>query len=236
MSQILVVEDDVAIRQGLEVVLLRERHDVRAVTDAEAGARCIEELPPDLLLLDLMLPGMSGFELCRKLRREGHMFPILMLTARSEEADRVLGLDLGADDYVTKPFSVAELMARCRALLRRVDPPPGLPETLEFGEVFIDFPRYVATRSGQPVHMSPKGFGLLQLLAARSGKVVSRDTLLNEVWGYEAMPTTRTVDNQVAQLRAAIEVDPASPRHVITVHGVGYRFERGPVTLSGHSP
>jgi DNA-binding response OmpR family regulator len=231
MSDVLVIEDDVPIRQGLEVVLLREGHEVRWAPNAEAGVRCIDESPPDLLLLDLMLPGMSGFELCRKLRREGHMFPILMLTARSEEADRVLGLDLGADDYVTKPFSVAELMARCRALLRRVEPSGELPETLRFADVFVDFPRYIATRSGQPVHLSPKGFGVLRLLAARSGQVVTRDTLLSEVWGYEAMPTTRTVDNQIAQLRSAIESDPAKPRHVLTVHGVGYRFETTPVTI-----
>jgi DNA-binding response OmpR family regulator len=232
MSHVLIIEDDAAIRQGLEINLLREGHDVRTAADAESGARFIEETLPDLLLLDLMLPGMSGFELCKKLRRQGHRYPILMLTARSEEADRVLGLDLGADDYVTKPFSIAELMARCRALLRRVEPAGDLPNTLRFGDIFIDFGRFVATRRGRSVHLSPKGFGLLRLLAARSGEVVSREILLNEVWGYESLPTTRTVDNQLAQLRAALEENPAEPRHLITVHGVGYRFEPGSVTTS----
>ena len=230
MSHVLVIEDDAAIRQGLEINLLREGHDVATVSDAESGARSIEEKMPDLLLLDLMLPGMSGFELCKKLRQQGHHYPILMLTARSEEADRVLGLDLGADDYVTKPFSVAELMARCRALLRRIEPVGDLPNTLRFSDISIDFSRFVATRGGRAVHLSPKGFGLLRLLAARSGEVVTRETLLNEVWGYEALPTTRTVDNQVAQLRAALEEDPAEPQYLITVHGVGYRFEPDPVT------
>lgn len=229
MSHVLVIEDETAIRQGLEINLLREGHDVRTAGDAESGLASIEELLPDLLLLDLMLPGMSGFELCRKLRRGGHMFPILMLTARSDETDRVLGLDLGADDYVTKPFSVAELMARCRALLRRIEPAGDLPTSLRFGDVMLDFERFLATRGGRAVHLSPKGFGLLHLLAAHSGTVVSRETLLNKVWGYEALPTTRTVDNQVAQLRAALEEDPSSPRHIITVHGVGYRFEPEPL-------
>ena len=225
MSHVLVIEDETTIRQGLEINLLREGHDVRTAGNAESGLTSIEDLLPDLLLLDLMLPGMSGFELCRKLRRDGHMFPILMLTARSDEADRVLGLDLGADDYVTKPFSVAGLMALCRALLRRIEPAGGLPTSLRFGDVMLDFERFVATRGGRAVHLSPTGFGLLRLLAAQSGTVVSRETLLNKVWGYEALPTTRTVDNQVAQLRAALEKDPSSPQHIITVHGVGYRFE-----------
>lgn len=225
MSRVLVIEDDPAIRQGLEINLLREGHTVTTATDAETGAGYIDEEPPDLLILDLMLPGMSGFELCRRLRESGQTFPILILTARSEEADRVLGLDLGADDYVSKPFSVAELMARCRALLRRVEPSGDLPDSLSFSDVVVDFKRFQARKGGKVVHLSPKAFGVMRLMAARPGEVITRETLLNEVWGYDAMPTTRTVDNQVAQLRFALEVDPSEPRFLVTVHGVGYRFD-----------
>jgi len=171
-----------------------------------------------------MLPRLSGYELCRKLRAEGVNTPILMLTARGEEADRVLGLDLGADDYVTKPFSVRELMARVRALLRRTATGSGLPNELEFDDVRVDFARYEATRAGRKVDLTRKEFGLLRMLAAKEGAVVTRDELLEKVWGYEAMPTTRTVDNHLAALRAKLERDAAAPQHLITVHGVGYKL------------
>jgi DNA-binding response OmpR family regulator len=167
---------------------------------------------------------MSGLEFCRKLRAEGNQTPILMLTARSEEPDRVLGLDLGADDYVTKPFSVRELMARVRALLRRSQPQTELPDELSFGDIAIDFRRYEASRSGKPLEMTRKEFAILRFLASRSGEVVSREDLLNEVWGYESYPTSRTVDNHVAGLRAKLERDSSQPEHIKTVHGVGYKF------------
>jgi len=146
------------------------------------------------------------------------------LTARSEEADRVRGLDLGADDYVTKPFSVRELLARVRALLRRVHPPKTLPDQLRFDDVVVDFRRYEAQKGGKPLEMTRKEFGVLRLLAARPGEVLTRDELLSEVWGYESYPTTRTVDNHVALLRSKLEHDPSTPRHVLTVHGVGYKL------------
>jgi DNA-binding response OmpR family regulator len=149
-----------------------------------------------------------------------------MLTARGEEADRVLGLDLGADDYVTKPFSVRELMARVRALLRRGAHAAGLPDELEFGDVRVDFTRYEAFRAGRKVELTRKEFGLLRMLAAREGAVVTRDELLEKVWGYDATPSTRTVDNHLAALRAKLEPDASEPRHLLTVHGVGYKLVR----------
>ena len=224
MSRILVVEDDPAILRGLADNLKFESHEVLTATDGEAGYRLFREEKPDLIILDLMLPKLSGYEICRKVRGEGLTTPILMLTARGEEADRVLGLDLGADDFVTKPFSVRELMARVRALLRRAHPPKALPDELRFDDVQVDFRRYEARKGEKPLEMTRKEFGVLRLLAARSGEVVTREDLLNEVWGYENYPTTRTVDNHIALLRSKLEQDPSEPRHLLTVHGVGYKF------------
>ena len=225
MSRILVVEDDPAILRGLAVNLKFESYEVLTAGDGEAGYRLLRETKPDLLILDLMLPRMSGYELCRKARSEGITTPILMLTARGEEADRVLGLDLGADDYVTKPFSVRELLARVRAILRRgAGPPKAMPDDLRFSDVVVDFRRYEARKGETALEMTRKEFGVLRLLAARAGEVVSREELLNEVWGYENYPSTRTVDNHIASLRSKIEEDPAQPRRLLTVHGVGYKL------------
>jgi DNA-binding response OmpR family regulator len=224
MSVILVVEDDPAILRGLTDNLRFESYEVLTATDGESGYKVLAEKQPDLLILDLMLPRMSGYEVCRKARAAGITTPIMMLTARGEEADRVLGLDLGADDYVSKPFSIRELLARVRAILRRAQPAAALPDELRFGDVEVDFRSYEARKGGSPLEMTPKEFQVLRLLAARSGEVVTRDELLNEVWGYENYPTTRTVDNHVATLRAKIELDPANPEHLRTVHGVGYKF------------
>jgi two-component system response regulator VicR len=224
MTRILVVEDDPAILRGLSDNLKLESYEVVAAADGEAGDRLAHEARPDLIVLDLMLPKLSGYELCRKLRSEGLTTPILMLTARGEEADRVLGLDLGADDYVTKPFSIRELLARIRALLRRAHPPRSLPDEVRFGDVVVDFRSYEAKKGEVPVEMTPKEFQLLRLLAARAGEVVSRGELLEEVWGYETLPNTRTVDNHVASLRAKLEPDASGTRHIQTVHAVGYKF------------
>ena len=224
MSRLLVVEDDPAILRGLADNLTYEAHEVLTASDGETAYRLIHERKPDLVVLDLMLPRMSGYELCQKVRGEGLSTPIVMLTARGEEADRILGLDLGADDYVTKPFSVRELLARIRAVLRRTQPEKRLPDRLEFDDVAVDFLRFEASRNGGPVEMTRKEFGLLRLLAARAGEVVSRNELLDEVWGYDATPTTRTVDNHVASLRSKLEVSPATPRHLVTVFGVGYKW------------
>jgi DNA-binding response OmpR family regulator len=224
MSRILVIEDDVAILRGLKDNLVRESYEVLTAEDGEEGYRLARERNPDLIILDLMLPTLSGYEICRQLRDEGDSVLILMLTARGEEADRVLGLDLGADDYVTKPFSIRELKARIRALLRRTDPPPAPPDTLSFGNVVVDFLQYDARKGDNPVEMTPKEFGVLRYLATRAGEVVSRYELLEKVWGYGKFPTTRTVDNHLAALRAKLEDNPAEPRYLQTVHRVGYKF------------
>lgn len=226
MKKVLVVEDDLAILRGLEDNLEFESYEVLTAADGERGYVLLKEKKPDLVILDLMLPKMSGYELCRKARGEGVTTPILMLTARGQEMDRVAGLDLGADDYVTKPFSVPELLARVRALLRRAQRSRDgdLPGELHFDDVSIDFKRFEARKAGKTVEMSRKEFGILQLLAARAGEVVRRDELLDEVWGYDRYPTTRTVDNHIALLRGKLEQDPAGPRRLLTVHGVGYRL------------
>jgi DNA-binding response OmpR family regulator len=225
MGRILVIEDDQAILAGLVDHPEFEEYEVATATDGLAGYRAAREERHDLIVLDLMLPKLSGYEVCRKLRSEGVTTPILMLTARGEENDRVLGLDLGADDYVTKPFSLRELSARIRALLRRARPAESEAlEELQFGSVLVDFRSFEAKRGGDPVEMTPKEFQVLRYLASRAGQAVTREDLLDEVWGVEHFPTNRTVDNHIATLRAKLEEDPPEPVHLKTVHGVGYKF------------
>jgi DNA-binding response OmpR family regulator len=227
MTKVLVVEDDPAILRGLADNLRFEGYQIITASDGQTGYQLQRSEKPDLIVLDLMLPRMSGLEICRKLRADGVQTPVLMLTARGEESDRVIGLDLGADDYVTKPFSVRELMARVRALLRRTQRQLNLPDELRFGDVEVSFVRYEARRKGKVVEMTRKEFEILRLLAGRAGAVLTRDELLNEVWGYESYPVSRTVDNHVAGLRAKLERDPAHPEYIRTVHGVGYKFAGG---------
>jgi DNA-binding response OmpR family regulator len=224
MTKVLVVEDDPGILRTVADNLRFEQYDVVTATDGETAYLLQQREQPDLIVLDLMLPRMSGLELCRRLRTDDVQVPVLMLTARSEEADRVRGLDMGGDDYVTKPFSVPELMARVRALLRRVSSASGAPQLLKFGQVEVDFRRYAAHRGGQAVDMTRKEFALLRFLASREDTVVTRDEILNKVWGFDSYPITRTVDNHISSLRAKLEVDPARPVHIQTVHGVGYKF------------
>ena len=209
MSRILVIEDDLAILRGLKDNFLAEGYEVLVAEDGAEGYRLATEEEPDLIILDLMLPALSGYEICRKLRDDGNSAFILMLTARGAEADRVLGLHLGADDYVAKPLPV------------RASP---APDTLSFGAVAVDFTQYTARKGGEVVDMTPKEFGVLRYLASRPGRVVSRYELLEEVWGYGKFPTTRTVDNHIAALRAKLEDDPSEPRYLQTVHRVGYKF------------
>jgi len=225
MYRILVVEDDPAILRGLRDNLEYESYEVLIARDGEHGYRLIQEYHPDLIVLDLMLPKMDGYELCRRIRSEGMTMPVLMLTARSEERDRVHGFDLGADDYVTKPFSVPELLARVRAILRRIRPENEFPDQICFADVIVDFKRFEAKKADTVLKLSRKEFGVLRLLAARAGQVVTRNELLDEVWGHDYYPTTRTVDNHIASLRAKLEADPAQPNHLITVHGVGYKLD-----------
>jgi len=224
MHRILVIEDDPAILRGIADNLTFEEYEVLTASDGETAYRLIREKHPDLVILDLMLPRMSGYEVCRKARAEGVRTPIIMLTARGEEADRILGLDLGADDYVSKPFSVRELMARVRAHLRRGEGDAPARDLLQFDDVVVDFARYEARKGAQLLEMTRKEFGVLRYLASRSGAVVTRDQLLNEVWGYDSTPTTRTVDNHLASLRAKLEDVPSQPRHLLTIHGVGYKW------------
>jgi len=221
---ILVVEDDAAILRGLTFNLEAEGYQVRTAADGAAGLAILRTEQPDVVILDLMLPEVSGYEICRKLRDEGRDTPILMLTARGEEADRVLGLDLGADDYVTKPFSIRELLARVRALLRRYRKTPEVPDEVRIGDFHVDFRSYEARRGEQSFRMTRKEFAVLRLLAMHAGEVVTRSDLLTEVWGFEQLPTTRTVDNHIRSLRSRLEPDPSNPRHLITVHGVGYKL------------
>jgi len=224
MTHILIIEDDLALLRGLKDNLLAESYEVSTATDGEAGYRMIREKDPDVVILDLMLPGMSGYEVCRKVREEGVATPILMLTARGEEADRVLGLDLGADDYVSKPFSLRELLARVRVIVRRGSPPKALPDQLRFADVEVDFRSYEAQKGGQRIEMTRREFGVLGFLAARAGEVVRREELLDEVWGSKDYITVRTVDNHVASLRAKLESRASEPTHLLTMRGVGYKF------------
>lgn len=224
MKKVLVVEDDPGILRGLADNLRAESYDVHEASDGQRGYQMARESGYDLIVLDVMLPRMSGFEICSELRKQGLTVPILMLTARGEESDRVHGLDLGADDYITKPFSLRELLARVRALLRRAYPDTPLPKEARFDDVLVDFRKYEASRGGTPLKLTRKEFGTLRYLIARAGEVVTRGDLLEEVWDYQEYPTTRTVDNHVASLRAKIERDAAEPRHLLTVHGVGYKF------------
>ncbi len=226
MAKILIVEDDSAILLGLRENLAYEGHTVVEITRGDKALEALAGTKPDLLILDIMLPGVSGFEVCRRIRREDRRLPILMLTARSDDVDKVMGLDLGADDYLTKPFSLSELLARVRALLRRTQlwEEPELPATLEFGQVRLDFISYVATRRGKPVHLTAKEFALIRYLAAHKGEALRRDLLLDRVWGEDVYPTNRTVDTHILSLRNKLEADPSHPRYLVTVHGVGYKF------------
>jgi DNA-binding response OmpR family regulator len=228
MAKILIIEDDPAIVRGLKDTLEDESYEVLTAPDGKEGYEKIIHENPDLIILDLMLPKLDGFDLCRLVRSERVPTPILILTARGAEADRIKGLDLGGDDYVVKPFSLLELLARVRALLRR--PPPASAaakdrtNTLEFGDVVIDFRRFEARKAGRALEMSRKEYGILRCLASRAGAVVTRDELLDEVWGIDSYPTTRTVDNHMSMIRAKIEDSPAEPKYLITVHGVGYKL------------
>lgn len=221
--RILVVEDEAALRLSLSDRLRSEGYEVAVAADGDEGYRRAREEAFDLVVLDVMLPGRSGFDVCRDLRQEGVATPILMLTARGEVIDRVLGLKLGADDYLMKPFDSLELAARIEALLRRAQPDTE-SGSFAFGDVRVDFRRMEVTRGGEPVELSALEFRLLRFFVEHRGEALSRDRLLDEVWGYGADVYSRTVDQHVATLRPKVEVDPRRPRHIVTVHGVGYKF------------
>jgi DNA-binding response OmpR family regulator len=228
--RILVVEDELAMRVGLEDCLQAEDYRVLSAADGESGLQKAVEEKPDLILLDIMLPRLDGFAVCAELRRLGHQVPVLMLTAKGQVEDRVRGLDVGADDYLVKPFSTQELLARVRALLRRAQQPIKAIKELTLGEVRVNFVLQKAWRGRKPLGLTPKEFAMLRLLAEAEGEPVSRERFLDLVWGYTAFPTTRTVDNHVASLRSKIEKNPDQPRWIQTVHGVGYRLEQPEIT------
>jgi two-component system alkaline phosphatase synthesis response regulator PhoP len=225
MAKILIVEDEADILRGLEINLKREGYDVAKATRGDAAVNAVLHESPDLVLLDVMLPGMSGVDVCRELRRRGIETPIVFLTARADEVDRVVGLEIGADDYVTKPFSPRELMARIRLRLRRQPARADSgPHRYRFGDVELDFDAFTATRDGKPIELRTKEFEIMRLLIRCRGEVVTRDRMLNEVWGYETSPTTRTVDTHILRLRQKLEADPPNPRHILSMYGEGYRF------------
>ena len=225
-KRILLVEDEPGVRLTLTDRLHGEGYAVETAADGDEGMARAAAEPFDLVVLDVMLPGRSGFDVCRDLRQKGVDAPILMLTARRQVADRVVGLKLGADDYLTKPFDVAELLARVEARLRRAPEAPasGPVQAYRFAGVEADFRRAEVRRDGRLLDLSAKEYQLLRYFIQHRGAALSRDELLNEVWGYDAMPTTRTVDTHVAWLRAKLEPNRRHPQFILTVHGVGYKF------------
>ena len=224
-NKILIVEDDPNILEVLKYNLGKEGYATFTAIDGVQALESARTSKPDLIVLDIMLPKMSGFEVCRILRKE-MVIPIIMLTARDDEIDKVTGLDLGADDYMTKPFSIRELMARIRAMLRRVEILTVIPETpLRFGDLEVDTLHHVITRAGNTLNLSPKEFDLLVFLTSNRGLVFSRDQLLEKVWGYDYSGDTRTVDVHIRWLREKIEANSEEPKRLITVRGVGYKFE-----------
>ena len=223
MTTILIVEDDpamtVALRDGFEF----EKYTVDMANDGDQAMRMATRGKYDVIILDVMLPKKSGFDICKELREKGDNTPVIMLTARGQEIDKIVGLKLGADDYVTKPFSFIELLARVEAVMRRAQRKKAADQ-VSFGEVKLDFRTYQATRSDAPLELTPREFSILRYFLDHPNEVVSRETLLNHVWGYDPSAFTRTVDTHMARLRQKIEPTPAEPRHLITVHRVGYKF------------
>lgn len=222
MNRVLIVEDDPSMAAALRDGFESEGYEVRVANDGTSGLSAAVSDPPDLLILDVMLPKMSGLDLCRKLREDGSRLPIIMLTARSQEIDKVIGLRTGADDYLSKPFGFMELLARVEALLRRATPHDT--SVLQFGDIRMDLEKREVRRKGQQLDLSPREFRLLAYLVRHRGAVIERETLLDAVWGYQNAPLTRTVDMHVAKLRRKLEEDPANPQLIVTVHRAGYRF------------
>ncbi len=224
MKRILVIEDEPQMLLGLRDNLELEGYEVQTAADGEQGLARAATFNPDLVILDLMLPRKNGFDVCRELRERSVTTSIVMLTARSAETDKVLGLELGADDYVTKPFSITELLARVRAVLRRTGARPATADIVRIGDLEVDFKLHQARRDKRRVEFTAREFELLRYFVQHTGKVVTREQILNEVWGYEEFPTTRTIDNFVAKLRQKIERAPHEPEHILTIHGSGYKF------------
>jgi DNA-binding response OmpR family regulator len=221
---ILVVEDDPAIAKGLKTNLCFEGFSVLTAPDGERGLELAVDKAPDLLLLDVMMPKMNGFEVLRELRRRDIEIPVIMLTAKGDEMDKVRGLDLGADDYVTKPFALQELLARVHAVLRRKRRFEKNISLVSFGRVEVDFSAQTAKVNGELIEMTAREFALIQFFISREGEALNRQEILNRVWGFDYFGTDRTVDNFINRLRRKFEIDPEKPLHLVTVRGVGYRF------------
>jgi DNA-binding response OmpR family regulator len=245
MHTVLVVEDNRVMPRTLQRLFESDSLHVQIAPDGVSGLDSFRKELPSVVVLDLKLPGMSGKELCREFKALATSVPIVVLSANSEVEDKILLLELGADDYVTKPFSPKELLARVRRALRRAgskaQPTSHVPskpfhhEVLTFGDAWIDFTSMEATRAGKPVILTSQEFKLLKYLAASAGKVVSREELLNEAWGYQNYPSTRTVDNHILRLRQKLETNPAEPRFLLTMHGAGYKFVKGGATLDSNT-
>ena len=222
--RLLLIEDETSLRAALVPMLKDAGYHVQSAADGTSGLdRALTETF-DLILLDIMLPGIDGFSICREIRKRGSAVPVLMLTARGTVDDRIRALDGGADDYLVKPFSGPELLARIRALLRRAAPDARPPTSLRLGDVEIDFQQLTCHRGQSATALTAREFRILEVLAAAQGRPVSREEFLDKAWDYNAFPSTRTVDNQILTLRQKLETDPANPRHILTVHGVGYRL------------
>jgi DNA-binding response OmpR family regulator len=223
MEKILVVEDDLTVQKALRRLFESEGYTVELTSDGKAGLEAFHSSPPSAVVLDLRLPALPGYDLCREMKTKAPSLPVIVLSAKADVADKVLLLELGADDYVTKPFSPRELLARVRAAVRR-NKRAGPPELFVFGDVSADFAKMELTRAGRPVALTAQEFKVLKFFSQNPGRVFSRSSLLNEVWGYENYPSTRTVDNHIWKLRLKLEDDPGRPVHFQTVHGAGYKF------------
>jgi len=224
VHNILIVEDEEKMREGLKDNLEFEGYDVSMAADGEIAWQLIQKNKYDLILLDVMLPKMSGFEICKNTRNAGISTPIIMLTAKGEEIDKVLGLELGADDYITKPFSLRELLARIKAILRRSQDNTVKSGEVTIGKLILNFSTYDAFENGEPIQMTHKEFEIVKYLWQHKNETVSRENLLSEIWEMDENITTRTVDNFILRLRQKIEFNPAHPRHILTVHGIGYKY------------
>ncbi len=224
MTRVLVIEDEESYREALVYMLGREGFDVAEAADGDEGLAVYDRGGADIVLLDLMMPGLPGTEVCRRLRQRGPV-PVIMVTARDSEVDKVVGLELGADDYVTKPFSHRELVARIRAVLRRGQDVDLVPDVVEAGGVRMDVERHEVALEGEPVRLALKEFELLEMLLRNAGRVLTRGQLIDRIWGADYVGDTKTLDVHVKRLRAKLEPDPANPRHLLTVRGLGYKFE-----------
>jgi len=224
-KKVLIIEDEEDLIKGLKLNLIDEGYEVDSALNGVEGLRKALEETPDLIILDIMLPDKDGLEVCRELRKKNISIPIIMLTAKGEEIDKVVGLEIGADDYITKPFSVRELLARIKVQLRRAErDEKAVPQIYSFSDIEIDFAQFKVRRKGKELDLTSLEMEILKYFIAHRGEVVARDDFLDKIWGYESYPTTRTIDNHILKLRKKIEEDPSHPQYILSVYGGGYRF------------